>query len=120
MSTQIAKSISFYLKVYPKSGLWVNVWISSSAGDHSAALEPQKFDETLTQDESSKVPALMNLMPELSSTKLITGEPQSLQNPLLMCEPAVPVTIKNFKLPSTLRAASGTITIVALPLPVDF
>jgi hypothetical protein len=34
-----------------------------------------------TQLASSKLPALMNLMLGISATKLITGDPQSAQNP---------------------------------------
>jgi len=92
----------------------------SSKGDQGLAVELQKLECTSSHDESSSDPAFRNFIAGFSSTKLTTGEPQLGQKPLLMWEPAEPVTVKNFKLPLISSCSAGMMIIVALPEPVDF
>ena len=92
--------------------------IFSSAGDQGLAVELQKFELAVTQEESSILPALINFISGFSSTKEIRGDPHSSQNPLETFEPAEPVTVKNLRLPFTFNELSGINSIVALPLPV--
>ena len=83
-------------------------------------MELQKLELAVTHEESSILPALMNLISGFSSTKEMRGDPHSSQNPLETFEPAEPVTVKNFRLPFTFRELLGINRIVALPLPVLF
>ena len=94
--------------------------IESSTGDQCCAVELQKLETIPNQSELSRVPALRNFIPGFSSIKLKTGEPQVEQNPLLMCDPAEPVTVKYLRSPWRLIFSSGRMMIVAFPEPVDF
>ena len=53
----------------------------------------KKLEFADTQEESSKLPAFINLRSGFSSTNDISGEPQFSQNPLDICDPALPVTL---------------------------
>ena len=67
--------------------------MSSSTGDHGLAEELKKLESADTHEESSKLPALINFILGFSSTKEKSGEPQFLQKPLDIWEPALPVTL---------------------------
>ena len=67
--------------------------MSSSTGDHGLAEELKKLECAETHEESSKLPALINLISGFSSTKEISGDPQFLQKPLDILDPALPVTL---------------------------
>ena len=67
--------------------------MSSSTGDHGLAEELKKLESADTHEESSKLPALMNLISGFSPTKEINGDPQFSQKPLDIWDPALPVTL---------------------------
>ena len=74
--------------------------IDSSAGDHGLALVVQKFESIVSQDESSRLPALMIFIASKPTIWLSSGDPQVPQKPRLTSAPSVPVTLKYFNSPS--------------------